>query len=885
MDFLEEETPYFSTNLGHAYLGDALNLLPKIPSRSVDLICTSPPFALLRQKAYGNIHSKEYVEWFLQFAKEFARILKQQGSLVIDIGGTWVKGRPIRSVYHYELMFELIKPKEEGGCGFHLVQELYWYNPAKLPTPAEWVTVRRIRLKDAVNTVWWFSLDDFPKADNRNVLKQYSESQLKLMRDGYRPRLRPSEHDISDKFGKDNNGAIPPIIINGGLDNDEEIGKPVLMSTKFDLIPTQIITASNTSSNDLYLQLCRENDVNPHPARFPRALPEFAINLCTEDSDVVLDPFAGSNMTGYVAEKLGRHWIAIEQTEEYLRGSVFRFREPNEDARSYFEEIIENGKIETSQITLGETDAGEQVQKIRAPRRFTYGDQFGPIRTPIVTLLELSIANEPDRGRLQQAIQDQYFKEQGRTSVQRDQNSKIMAMNCLLSMNSYGLIQLAKRGTYYRVTDLAHDLFSVKESLEEVHRRFALHILTKLEGLLLVRLIERMTARGEKITLEYLGDELNDLGIRLPINSTYISTMRSWLDQVGVFGPGKYEINWEVINDLLQIEKGIINELHQLTVEQKYYLLSLLSLDQRNFTPSSTVARHTRSLYKIRLTTKNLVKDILEPLEKAELIEVCKVTEGRGAKPHDVRLTQKAINEFLPSILDNLADLTDLTSSELNRTLDDVIADLNHENKSVRGAALELLTIWIIRLLGLRFAQWRYRSGDRNHMEAGVIAASDKIAYSRWQIQCKANAGRFIGIDAVAKEVGLAFLTQADVIMIVTTGSFTDEAFAFAEQVSDSSRYYVILLEIEDIKRFAKDKALIVDILNRKARRTYVKRDMGMIQADEPLEEELEEEIETEGRIERAMKRNTIQDNAVQLELFEPASKDLSEITSSGVSG
>ncbi|GIK67268.1 MAG: methyltransferase [Chloroflexota bacterium] len=311
--------PYFSTTKGAAYLGDSLELLPQIPDKSIDLICTSPPFALLRKKAYGNVEAREYIQWFMQFAREFARVLKPQGSLVIDIGGTWKKGFPVRSLYHYELVLQLCKPIEEGGVGFNLSQELYWYNPAKLPTPAEWVTVRRERVKDAVNTVWWLSLSPHPKANNRRVLKPYSEAQIKLMRDGYKPKLRPSEHDISDRFGTDNQGAIPPNIVNATEEDDSHtIGNHVL-------VPTNVIAASNTSSNDQYLRLCRAHGIKPHPARFPKDLPEFVINLCTDENDIVLDPFAGSNMTGAVAESLGRQWIAIEMVEEYLEGSQFRF--------------------------------------------------------------------------------------------------------------------------------------------------------------------------------------------------------------------------------------------------------------------------------------------------------------------------------------------------------------------------------------------------------------------------------------------------------------------------------------------------------------------------------------------------------------------------------
>ena len=192
-------------------------------------------------------------------------------------------------------------------------------NPAKLPTPAEWVTVRRERVKDAVNTVWWLSPSKHPKANNRRVLKQYSKSQKKLMIEGYKAKTRPSEHVISTKFRRDNKGAIPPNIIDGRDDkNFSEIGESVLL-------PVNVISAANTSSNDPYLRACRLYNIQPHPARFPRELPEFMIRLCTIEGDTVLDPFAGSNMTGYIAEKIGRRWIAIELEEKYLIGAKFRF--------------------------------------------------------------------------------------------------------------------------------------------------------------------------------------------------------------------------------------------------------------------------------------------------------------------------------------------------------------------------------------------------------------------------------------------------------------------------------------------------------------------------------------------------------------------------------
>ena len=281
---------YYVTDEGAAYLGNSLDLMANLPDKSIDLIMTSPPFALRRKKEYGNVEASEYVEWFKPFAIEMKRILKDSGSLVIHIGGSWNKGTPTRSLYHYELLIDLCKE-------FYLAQELFWFNPAKLPSPAEWVTVRRIRVKDAVDFVWWLSKDPFPKADNRQVLQQYSESMEQLLKKGYKPSRRPSGHEISDKFLKNNSGAIPP----------------------------NILTIANTDSNGYYLRACRNADIKPHPARYPLELPTFFLKFLTDAGDIVLDPFSGSNVTGESAERLGRRWLGFELSEEYLKGSKFRF--------------------------------------------------------------------------------------------------------------------------------------------------------------------------------------------------------------------------------------------------------------------------------------------------------------------------------------------------------------------------------------------------------------------------------------------------------------------------------------------------------------------------------------------------------------------------------
>jgi site-specific DNA-methyltransferase (cytosine-N4-specific) len=114
--------------------------------------------------------------------------------------------------------------------------------------------------------------------------------------------MRPSGHDISDKFQKDNGGAIPPNLL--------QIG--------------------NTDSQSHYLRRCKEEGIKPHPARFPQALPDFFVKFLTQPGDLVLDTFAGSNVTGRAAEDLGRQWISIELDEDYVDASRFRFEKPAE---------------------------------------------------------------------------------------------------------------------------------------------------------------------------------------------------------------------------------------------------------------------------------------------------------------------------------------------------------------------------------------------------------------------------------------------------------------------------------------------------------------------------------------------------------------------------
>jgi DNA modification methylase len=285
----------YRTSLGSAHAGDSRQLLTQLEDETIALVMTSPPFALRREKEYGNEDQDAYVDWLLEFAQLVFRKLKRDGSFVLDLGGAYQKGLPSRSLYNFRVLLRFC-----DEIGFHLAEDFYWYNPAKLPTPIEWVNKRKVRAKDAVNTIWWFSKTAWPKANISRVLIPYGERMKKLLADPdrfYRPKQRPSGHDIGRSFATDNGGAIPP----------------------------NLLQFANTESNGTYLSACKVVGAKGHPARFPAKLPEFFIRFLTDPDDIVVDIFAGSNTTGQVAEAQGRRWFAFEEQRSYLATSAFRF--------------------------------------------------------------------------------------------------------------------------------------------------------------------------------------------------------------------------------------------------------------------------------------------------------------------------------------------------------------------------------------------------------------------------------------------------------------------------------------------------------------------------------------------------------------------------------
>lgn len=255
-------TPVFQTALGCLYVGDSLKIIQSIPTQSIDLILSSPPFSLDRDAGSNDLNKGEFLEWMLKYMTEFGRVMVPNGSVVLELGNTWSSHARKRSIHNYQLIVKLCSDGE-----WHLIQEFYWYNPDSLPTPKIWVEDEHIRFHNSISTIWWLSKLTNPQVDNRLIL--YNNS----------------------------------------------------LTTKF----SNLLLFADSLEDNCYLDRCHEFGLKPHPDRFPTTFPDFFIRLLTDKNGTVLDPFAGSCTTGAAAESLGRSWICIEKNNELLKTAHLRF--------------------------------------------------------------------------------------------------------------------------------------------------------------------------------------------------------------------------------------------------------------------------------------------------------------------------------------------------------------------------------------------------------------------------------------------------------------------------------------------------------------------------------------------------------------------------------
>ncbi|MHB0967190.1 MAG: restriction endonuclease [Bellilinea sp.] len=437
---------------------------------------------------------------------------------------------------------------------------------------------------------------------------------------------------------------------------------------------------------------------------------------------------------------------------------------------------------------------------------FPNSSQFSPTQTPLPLLLSVVKKAQPFREKIREEIASTFFNKS---------KDKKIPENTIFALSEYKLLEKPTTDiTFAQLTPLGEQLLEKAENgqIVEMYRLFASHILLELHGLVLIQCVDDLALRGTKITKETISKELEYRGYHLPNNGTHLNGMRQWLEQAGLVEKGKWVANQEILSSILGgISNAEIDEYAQLSNEQRAFAKALARLDVEE-AKSNKVASYARALFGVDYPEGGLPQSTLFGLRDIGLITCEKTTSGQGAKPYIVRPTEKLKNQFLEPIFNAIEKSVGIQYRKLIRmSYDEILRGLSNPSKHKKGLALEALSFYLGRLIGLDFVKWRMRTEKTGGAELDVIMEGSNLIFSRWQIQCKNSSQA--SLEDIAKEVGIAQLIRTNVIMIVTTGRIGDKAKEFAEHLMQGTNYQIILLSNLQLKRIKEDPTEITEIL------------------------------------------------------------------------
>jgi hypothetical protein len=437
-----------------------------------------------------------------------------------------------------------------------------------------------------------------------------------------------------------------------------------------------------------------------------------------------------------------------------------------------------------------------------------FGSEFSPSTIDLAAVLEIIDQNGGDQVAVESTLKKRFFDRE--TTSER--NRQKLAMNLRLSLLAYGLMD-----AHCYPTEFGKRLHSIREDVAELHKELARHILLNLHGLTLIQCLKDMELGGEAVTLVSLRQWLDERGVHFPRGGKHPSMMRLWLEKAGVFSSG-WRVNEDRVKELTGTSTEDLEVLSQASPEQRAFLKALANLGSDAVYFSNEIEKLASITYGVEFNEKGLARDVLYPLESAGFITLERGTKepGRGAKPFVVTPTAKFQAEVLLPILEQIeqqthADLRPL----LRKPLTDVLSELDHDHKHIRGLALEALAIRLMRTVGLDYVATRLRGEATGGAEVDVIFESTRLVFTRWQVQCK-NTAR-VSLDDVAKEVGLTHTLKSNAIVIVGTGQISDAARRYANRVMADSNLAIIMMDKGDVQAIARSPATIVSILKREA--------------------------------------------------------------------
>lgn len=438
-----------------------------------------------------------------------------------------------------------------------------------------------------------------------------------------------------------------------------------------------------------------------------------------------------------------------------------------------------------------------------------FSSEFSPQQIDLAHLLELAHKYGEDWKAFEQAVRDTYFSG-NKTS---DYNKGKLANNTKLSMRAYGLI--SENDT--SLTEVGRQLYELRTDSEALYREFAKHLLKNKHGMTLVQCVLDMQSAGEEVDLTKLRRWLEERGISVPRGSKNMSILKLWLEKAGIFVSG-YRVNQARLNEILGVSIEDFEILTSFSPEQKAYLKTLANIGGSGPHFSNDLEKLATATYGVRFNEKNLPKQVLYPLQEAGYIQLERGTKdaGRGAKPFLVTATPKMVSDVISPLLEQIeqqtqADLRPL----LRKPLSEIRAEVNSEDRHIRGLALEALAFKLMRLIDLNYVSTRLRGTSTGGAEVDLVFEGTRLVFSRWQIQCK-NTGR-VCLDDIAKEVGLTHLLKSNVIVMVSTGDIGAEARRYANKIMTDSNLCVVMMDKNDLQAIEANPSAIVDVFEREA--------------------------------------------------------------------
>ncbi|GEO26850.1 hypothetical protein AAC03nite_26350 [Alicyclobacillus acidoterrestris] len=440
-----------------------------------------------------------------------------------------------------------------------------------------------------------------------------------------------------------------------------------------------------------------------------------------------------------------------------------------------------------------------------------FGSEFSPSQIELPLVLEFAKTHGGDWKAFENAVHETYFSGNDTSEY----NQRKLANNCKLGMIAYGIIDRDAN-----LTEFGEKLYECRADESELYTTLARHILVNLHGLNVINVVRDAKARGEKIDLLSLRSLLEERGIHFPRGGKHASIMRLWLEKAGVVISKDWDVNETRLEEILGLATPEVDALVALTPEQRAYIKAIVNTGNLSPLPSNEIERLATATYGIRFNEKNLPKQVLYPLQEAGFITLERGTHesGRGAKPFMVTPTEKLQNEVITPIIEQIEqDVSAHLRPFLRKPMQEILEEIESTDKYVKGLALEALAFHLMRLIDLTYVMTRLRGQATGGAEVDLLFESDRLLFSRWQIQCKNTNS--VSLEDVAKEVGLTFQLKSNVIVVVTTGSIGNEAKRYANSVMHSTNLDIIFIDRTDLNQIIQNPVSIIDVLHREAKR------------------------------------------------------------------